>query len=394
MEPMRVAFRQTGFAGKMWIVILLAAGVAVPVARACSRSYVIWSIRNKPADPLFRFVRNGKAGYIDATGRIRVDPVLPAGGNSFGEFHEGLLAVRDKNGVRYVDRSGRTAFEGNYWLAFDFSEGLAPAATDAAKWGFIDRLGHFVVPPQYWWVDPFSEGLARVSVSGELGSTGYIDNLGNAVVPARLSYGRSFHEGVAAVIIDGPCRITNGGSCNSAEFQPTQAHASYDCRYAFIDKSGTPISELRFDDADDFSEGLAPVRIGRQWGYIDRSGQMSISPRFEAAEPFSEGLAAVSQGGKTGFVDHSGRFEIPPQFESADSFSDGRALVWERGTKGLGTYRFVDKKGRAAFSGTFTAAAPFVYGLAAVAHQGDLKRKGKLAWINTSGKTVFTFDAR
>jgi len=282
--------------------------------------------------------------------------------------------------------------------SFDFSEGLAPASRYAGfpddqfpKWGFIDRAGHFAIGPQYYWVDPFSEGLARISVSSEVGSTGYIDGHGNLVIPARFSYGSSFHEGLAAVITGGPCRITNGGSCGRSEFKPTQPEATYDCRYAFIDKSGKPVSDLRFDDAKDFSEGLAPVRIGQAWGYVDRSGQISISPKFAFAEPFSEGLAAVRQNEKTGFVDHSGNFVIPPQFESADGFSDGRALVTENRGK-TQAYRFIDKTGKAAFAGKFAAAAPFSYGLAPIALSG--RKKGTYAWLNTSGRPVFTYTGQ
>jgi hypothetical protein len=311
-------------------------------------------------------------------------------------FHEGLVAIKDDKGYRYVDRAGATVFRTNAWLAFDFSEGLAPASRYAGSqnnafpnWGFIDRTGSFAIAPQYYSVDPFSEGLARVSLSGEVGSTGYIDGRGNFAIPARLTYGSGFHEGLAAVIIGGPCRITNGGSCQRSEFKPTQPPGTYDCRYSFIDKSGKPVSDERFDDAQDFSEGLAAVRIGEAWGYVDRSGQISISAKFEFANPFSEGLAAVRQTGKTGFIDHSGSFVIPPRFESVDSFSDGRALVSANNSDGTQAYRFIDKTGKAAFPGKFAVAAPFSYGLAHVALTGHLK--GSSAWINTSGKSVFTY---
>ncbi len=381
-----------------WIISWFVVGVLVfvPIVSACSWSYVIWAIRSRPADPLFRVVRNGKAGYIDSSGKVVLQPTLPKGDTSGGEFHEGLLAINDDKGYRYVDRAGNTLFRTDAWLAFDFSEGLAPAARYAGfpddkfpHWGFIDRTGRFAIDPRYYWVDPFSEGLARVSVSSEVGSTGYIDGQGNFEIPARLSYGSSFHDGLAAVILSGPCRITNGGSCGRPEFKPTQPQATYDCRYSFIDKSGKPVSEQRFDDAQDFSEGLAAVRIGEAWGYANRSGQISISPKFEFAEPFSEGLAAVRQAGKTGFIDHSGNYVIPPQFESVDNFSDGRALVSENNSDGTQAYRFVDKTGKAAFPGRFAAAAPFSYGLAHVALTGHLK--GSSAWINTSGKSVFTY---
>jgi WG containing repeat len=354
-------------------------------------------IRSKLADPLFQFVRNGRAGYIDSSGKIVVQPTLSNYWNDLGEFHEGLLAVHEEHGYRYMDRSGTALFRSDAWLAFDFSGGLAAAARYAGypddkfpKWVFIDRTGRFAIPPQYFWVDAFSEGLARVSVAGEVGSTGYIDSQGQFVIPPHLTYGASFHEDLAAVIIGGPCQITNGGSCSRTEFQPTVQNASYDCRYAFVDKSGKPISDLRFDDAMDFSEGLAPVRMGQQWGYVDRSGQISIPTRFQWAEPFSEGLAAASENGKFGFIDHSGSFVIAPQFDAADGFSDGRALVSSSNGLTKWTYRFINKTGNPAFPGDFSAAASFSYGLAHVA----LKGKGRFAWINTSGKPVFSYVAR
>ena len=195
--------------------------------------------------------------------------------------------------------------------------------------------------------------------------------------------------GLAAAIIDGPCRITDGGSCGRPDFQPTQPHSSYDCRYAIIDKTGTPVSSLRFDDALDFSEGLAAVRLGRQWGYADRSGQISIAPQFESAEPFSEGLAAVRQNGKTGFIDPSGSFAIPPQFQSAESFSDGRALIAETSGARATIYRFIDRTGKEAFPGRFAAATSFSYGLAQVAPTGRSNKT--YAWIDTSGRPVFTY---
>jgi hypothetical protein len=368
--------------------------IFIPAVRACEWRYVIWAIRDKRADPLFRFVRKGKAGYIDSSGKIVIQPRLPGRENALGEFHEGLLAMREGHGFRYLDRNGLVAFRLEVWAAYDFSEGLAAASQDIHTflWGFVDRGGHFVIPPRYLHVESFSEGLARVSVSGELGSTGYVNRLGGFVIPPRLTYGSSFHEGRAAVIIGGPCQFTNGGSCERAEFRPLMVNAKYDCRYAFVDKSGEPISDLRFDDAKDFSEDLAPVRVGRQWGYVDNSGQMVISPKFESAEPFSEGVAAVRQAGRIGFIDRSGGFTIRPQFMAAESFSDGRALVSDPDDLEMSTSRYITKTGLAAFPGSFAVASSFSYGLAHVALSGV--SRAKYAWIDTSGKPVFTYDPR
>src|SRR5262245_834004 len=52
----------------------------------------------------------------------------------------------------------------------------------------------------------------------------------------------------------------------------------------------------RFDEAGQFSEGLAPVRIGGKFGYVDTQGEVVIPPQFDFANPFSEGVAAAGAG--------------------------------------------------------------------------------------------------
>jgi hypothetical protein len=61
--------------------------VSMPIVNACEWSYLIWGIRSKPADPLFRFVRNGKVGSIDSSGKVVIQPTLPRGDNFGGEVH-------------------------------------------------------------------------------------------------------------------------------------------------------------------------------------------------------------------------------------------------------------------------------------------------------------------
>jgi hypothetical protein len=358
----------------------------------------MWAIRSTTADPLFRFVQAKKVGYIDASGKIVIPPTLPEGDNFSGEFHEGLLQVsfgrpgRSREG--YVDRTGERIFEIDAINAGDFSGGLAAIwVKDKDKefnyrTGYADRTGRFVIQPSFHFGESFSEGLARVSAEGEVGSTGYIDRTGKYVIEPKLSYGSDFHEGLAAAIVDGPCKIVNGGSCARAEFRPTQSRDQNVCRWSFIDRNGKPISQERFDDAKDFSEGLAPVRTARlfsdKWGYIGRDARIAINYRFDDAESFSEGLAAVYIGSKAGFIDHSGNIVIRPQFDYVQPFSNGRALVQSGKSS-----KFIDKQGRDAFPSNFEEATPFRHGLAHVR-----LKDGRYAYINTSGKIVFTYSER
>jgi WG containing repeat len=48
-------------------------------------------------------------------------------------------------------------------------------------------------------------------------------------------------------------------------------------KIGFIDRTGKITIEPRFDEIFvGFSEGLAPVRIGKKWGFIDQTGKIAI----------------------------------------------------------------------------------------------------------------------
>ena len=48
--------------------------------------------------------------------------------------------------------------------------------------------------------------------------------------------------------------------------------------WGYIDPSGKYVINPQFDEAGDFEDGLAPVRIGAKWGYIDKTGKYIWGP--------------------------------------------------------------------------------------------------------------------
>jgi hypothetical protein len=62
-------------------------------------------------------------------------------------------------------------------------------------------------------------------------------------------------------------------------------------------------------------------------GYIGTDGTIVIEPRFEEAHDFSCGLAPVLLNGKWGYIGHDGRFVITPQYVEAGCFREGFACV-------------------------------------------------------------------
>ena len=61
-----------------------------------------------------------------------------------------------------------------------------------------------------------------------------------------------------------------------------------------------------FDEARDFSQGRALVRLNGRYGFIDASGSVVIEPEGDDAKSFSNGLALVREDDRFGYIDREG----------------------------------------------------------------------------------------
>ncbi len=112
------------------------------------------------------------------------------------------------------------------------------------------------------------------------------------------------------------------GDAKLARLMPESRHGSDGKdKYGFVDVCGELVIPAMFNEAMEFSEGMAAVRVGDKWGYIDESGKVVVMPTYEKwPRPFSEGLASVwvrdpdtNETVET-FIDKSGKVVIDMQF--------------------------------------------------------------------------------
>lgn len=331
---------------------------------------------------LFLIEKDGKSGFIDQSGKVVIAPRF----DSVTGFSEGLaLATRDGKKV-FIDTSGQTVFEAKFDIVNNFSEGLAAVNIgetrianigligNPGRWGFIDKTGKLVIPLRFTHAESFSEGLAAIR-DGDRGA--FIDHTGKIIFEVPLEVTLGFHEGIAGVLYRGTL--------------------------AYFDRTGKQISPpLGYGPrSNSFSEGLVPVEIKGKTGFMDRTGKIVIEPQFEAAEDFREGLAPVrvhseettwcpreptgARAGftnKWGYIDKTGKIVIPPQYESAEPFSEGLAAI-----KNCDEAFFIDKTGKKIILGNFQYASSFAGGLARV----DVMTKNGLLWgyIDKSGKMIW-----
>lgn len=124
--------------------------------------------------------------------------------------------------------------------------------------------------------------------------------------------------------------------------------------------------------------------IGKQtsalWQYYDQHGQRLNDQSYDEAKNFSEGLARVKQAGKWGFVNVQGQAEVPITYELVLPMLNGMAVV-----KGPSGYAYINRKGEVAIQGPFAQAMSFSpNGLAAAAPPG----KSQYGFINRQGQWV------
>ncbi|MDE7413676.1 MAG: WG repeat-containing protein [Muribaculaceae bacterium] len=156
-------------------------------------------------------------------------------------------------------------------------------------------------------------------------------------------------------------------------------------KWGYIDRTGEFVIPPAYDDARDFHEDLAVVKIDWARGYIDKEGLFVIPPRFEKAGPFIKGVAQVTEDGEVRYVDREGKYvEAPADYLSADyeTSSHDEALLKEyfdagNYSEGLapvkksqsGKWGYIDEAGKKVIPFIFRQAGDFHEGLARVLTQ-------------------------
>jgi hypothetical protein len=108
-----------------------------------------------------------------------------------------------------------------------------------------------------------------------------------------------------------------------------------------------------YDEAYDFKEELAIVKLNGEWGFIDKTGKLVIKyqeDEYQKEYPYSnfnEGLAVVRYGHYNDesvyFINKIGE-KVSPKFQRASEYNEGLACVKTENWEGL-----IDKNGNKIF---------------------------------------------
>lgn len=313
---------------------------------------------------------NNKYGYINTKGEV----VISAQYSAAGEFKNGLAVVSysDRNAVHdiVIDKNNQTVFmnmdSGSVYIDYDdFDKEVLPVVEifkatirnnkyqniEHDGFNYMLESGKLLTKDKFTYVGGFCDGIAKVGV-GQI-KKGLTKNTGSSGVPfARY---RDY---------------SGNGAGNVAT------------KFYHIRKDGSKVETSTYDDAGDFSEGLASVAVRNlQWGYVDTTGTVVIPLEWDSANAFEDGKAIVSKSGKYGMIDNTGNLVIPLSFDSISSFHENLAAV-----KTDEKYGYINQSGQFVIPAEWDTAWNFQNGQAIVGKKnGD---NWMYSVINVNGELI------
>lgn len=165
------------------------------------------------------------------------------------------------------------------------------------------------------------------------------------------------------------------------------ARVKLDGKYGYINLSKREVIEVKYQDALDFSSGLAAVtENGKTWGYINTSGKKVIDFKLEEAKDFEGKFACAKKNGKWGILDKYGNTVVPFKYDESFYLNEnGYGRIKENNKYGV-----VNDNGKVVVSAIYDDLGYFFSMRDNII---KAKKDGKWGFINiTKGKTVIPFD--
>ena len=218
---------------------------------------------------------------IDRTGRRVLPAAAPSGGKHWQVFPvwaeqveagELPLALLQRYGDNGADELGIVTASGLLRMDPAWQEFKEGSSYDARERivvrtlggeGAIDGEGEWVVRPTYTQLSSFRQGWAR-AMRGE--RYFLVNRDGREIAVPQLG---------SELPVAGLYVLTDDRGDQA--WGPANAYDLDRGRFLF---------EKGFEEMRPFRDGLAPVRMGRQWGLIDRHGQWRVAPAYSDIEAF------------------------------------------------------------------------------------------------------------
>ncbi|WP_201511909.1 WG repeat-containing protein [Psychrobacter alimentarius] len=272
-----------------------------------------------------------------------------------------FLAIKDFGApVALLNNKGKSVVDLSRYQKVDankLSGGLLPVQRNN-RVGYLNMKGREVVPAMYdvlsesqGWARPVSDG--RIVVKKD-GNYGVINTANKTIVPfsAAISDIDDYQNGMARVRKNRAVSWLDKNGKTTSE--PSNADGDEFAAKSSANKNSNASAQTKQAASNRFTTLDARQQDGK-WGYVDDNNVTMITYSFDEARPFSEGLAGVRIGKDWGFINLGGELVIPFRFsnsgvsakgsykgQSAFIFKDGKAWI---GNLKNGNKMCVDTKG-------------------------------------------------
>lgn len=345
-----------------------------------------------------RVTINFSHGYIDKKGKILGKIQY----SDTKDFSEGLAAVQiaSDQGLNwgYINEKGEVAIPFMYKEVYDFSDGLGIVRDNTTSYDFfapsnyyfVDKSGNRVHQGTYNGIKRLSGGYSIVKLaSGQYNNIykyGVVDSKGNYIIQPEYDWIIASNEANMYFTLKGKIHSNLMGDSFTSEGE-----------WTLLDGKGQQIAKLDATQMDSFKGGLARVQRDEKWGYIDTSGKDVIPFKYDNAMNFSEGMAGIQVKNEYtqnvwGFVDLKGNIIIKPVYNEVSSFSDGLAIVNYYNEKADKCYSIIDKTGKKITVTEYDSIEKVDKDLYKVSKSKTSSSKGIEGYINHKGQYIWKYE--
>lgn len=250
------------------------------------------------SENLARFrTQEEKWGFVDTKGAFKIEPQF----EDVNNFKDGKVKVKKDGLWGVIDTEGKwiipAEFESihNFSLQFrngepDLSKDETALAKQKGLWGIIDETGKWIVPAEYQKLKPLNNGIALATKNDV---QGWVKDDGSWLsAPAGTEKCWSFFDDYAM--------IRKGGLMG------------------FVNTKGEVVVEPKYEKAQDWSGPFGRVLLKDQWCYVDGSGKEYPITNGTKLFAFYDGLACVRINREFGYIDETGEVVIPATYTNVE----------------------------------------------------------------------------
>ncbi|MBF0500215.1 MAG: WG repeat-containing protein [Candidatus Riflebacteria bacterium] len=270
-------------------------------------------------------------GLIDGHGK----QILPCQFDNIEVDESDLVRLRKGSDRSLYNLSRKELFSREFEKIRPFIDGLA-ACSLQDRWGFIDQTGKIVIPVQYSWVSDFGNAQAAVMTAT---ACIVIDRQGRRVFRPILD--ETGWKGIPNVgryvVFNKKCGFYRDDDTFSIPPCLAMAHWFTDTGVVLGETDDNAWHIFVPNAAEKVLDGITGVGYPKEgfcwfktrgkFGFIDSKGNIAVKPIYDNAWDFSSGLAGVKKGDKWGFIDITGKEVIPLEYESVESFHNDEEPV-------------------------------------------------------------------